>query len=175
MRWLPMDDQHYATGLTVGVAALLLLTSALLLCVPLNFFQGLVPTPILPLCLIFIYGLLRPDSLRPTIVFLVGIVQDLLFGAAVGPWASVYLLAHVLIVWQRSYFIGRDATVLTTGFAATSGLALLLYWFEMSILGSRPMPMLPLLWQWTITVLSFPLVLTLFQRSIGRPRPKLAE
>ncbi|MEM6747453.1 MAG: hypothetical protein AAF608_08545 [Pseudomonadota bacterium] len=165
-----MDDRHFASLATVGVAALLLLLGIVLLLVPLNLFSGTVPTPILPLCIIFIYGLERPESLPPSLSFAMGLLHDLLFGAAIGPWASVYLVVHALVVWQRSYFAGRDVVVLTTGFAAASVLAMALYWFEMSILSSRPMPVFAIFWQWVVTVLSFPFLLALFRRLAGRPR-----
>ncbi len=165
-----MDDRHFASLGTVGLAALLLLFGIVLLLVPLNLFSGTVPTPILPLCLIFVYGLERPESLPPSLTFVMGLLHDLLFGAAIGPWASVYLVVHALVVWQRSYFDGRDVVVLTTGFAATSIMAMVLYWFEMSILSSRPMPVVAIFWQWVVTVLSFPLLLALFRRFAGRPR-----
>ena len=168
-----MDDRHFASVASVVVAGLLLLLGVVLLLVPLNLVGGLVPTPILPLCLIFIYGLERPDSLPPSVTFAMGIVHDLLFGVAIGPWASVYLLVHALVIWQRSYFAGRDVVVLTTGFAAASVFAMALYWFEMSILSSRPMPVTAIVWQWIVTVLSFPILLALFHRVAGRPRTNM--
>ncbi|MEO1040965.1 MAG: hypothetical protein AAFX52_01615 [Pseudomonadota bacterium] len=168
-----MDDRHFASLTTVGIAALLLLLGVVLLLVPLNLVGGLVPTPLLPLCLIFIYGLERPESLPPSLTFVMGLLHDLLFGVAIGPWASVYLLVHVLVVWQRSYFAGRDVIVLTTGFAAASAMAMSLFWFEMSILSSRPLPVLAVFWQWAVTVGSFPFLLALFRRFAGRPRANM--
>jgi hypothetical protein len=102
-----------------------------------------------------------------------GLLHDLLFGAAIGPWASVYLLVHAGIIWQRSYFAGRDSIVLTTGFAAASLVALLIYWIEMSILGARTMPLFPLLVQTAVTIAVFPIALFLFNLTIGRQRPSL--
>jgi rod shape-determining protein MreD len=168
-----MDEQRFASALTIGIAAALLVAGGLLLLTPLNLAQGYIPTPFFPLIVIFLYGLERPESLPPIVTFTAGLLQDLLFGAAIGPWATVYLLLHAAIIWQRSYFAGRDSIVLTTGFAAASLVALLIYWIEMSILGARTMPLFPLLVQTAVTIAVFPIALFLFNLTIGRQRPSL--
>lgn len=169
-----MDDRHYATWATITFAIVLMLIGVLLLATPLHLFQGLVPTPFFPMIVIFLYGLDRPASLPPVVTFLMGLLQDMLFGNAIGPWASVYLLLHAAIIWQRSYFAGRDPVVLTTGFGAAAVAALFIYWAEMSILGGRPMPFWTLMGQALVTILVFPFALNIFRRSIGRQRPGLA-
>jgi rod shape-determining protein MreD len=168
-----MDERHYARWDTILVAGLALLFCVLLLVAPINVFGGLIPTPFLPLVVIFLYGLDRPESLPPALTFGMGLLQDFLFGAAIGPWASVYLIMHAAIIWQRSYFAGRDVVVLTTGFAIASLCALLVYWFEMSIISGRAMPLVPLMLQGAITVAFFPLILTIFRRTTGRQRPSM--
>lgn len=168
-----MDDRHFATSGTVALATTLMFVSVILLVTPLNLFGGFIPTPFLPLIVIFLYGLDRPASLSPFVTFGAGIIQDLLFGAAIGPWASVYLLLHAAIIWQRGYFAGRDIMVLTTGFAAAGFAAMFLYWFEMSILSARTMPFFAMFWQFLVTVAVFPVCLTFFRRTIGRQRPSL--
>jgi rod shape-determining protein MreD len=168
-----MDERHYARWDTIAVAGAALLFGILLLVAPINILGGLIPTPFLPLIIIFLYGLDRPESLPPALTFGMGLFHDLLFGAAIGPWASVYLVMHAAIIWQRSYFSGRDVVVLTTGFAIASLAALFLYWFEMSIISGRAMPLVPLLLQAVITIAFFPLVLTIFRRTTGRERPSM--
>lgn len=168
-----MDDRHFASSGTIGLAAALLLTSVILMVTPLNLFGGLIGMPLLPLIVIFLYGLDRSASLPPWLTFAAGLLLDLLFGGAVGPWASVFLLLHAAITWQRGYFSGRDGTVLTTGFAISMFGVLMVYWCEMSILGGRAMPLGPLFGQGLLTVAVFPLALKIFRRSVGRQRPTL--
>lgn len=169
-----MDDRHYATSGTIGVAAALIFFSATLLSVPLHLFEGLVPTPFLPLVLIFLYGLDRPSSLPPLVTFLGGLYLDLLLGTAIGPWAVVFLLVHASVLSQRSYFVGRDSVVLTTGFVIALIGALIVYWAAMSVISARPMPAWPLVYQGIVTVVAFPAVLFLFRRTIARQSVSLA-
>lgn len=169
-----MDDRHFATSGTITLAILLMLTSVILLVTPLNLFGGWLPTPFFPLIVIFLYGLDRPASLPPLVSFLSGLLLDLLFGVGIGPWATVFLLVHASIIWQRSYFAGRDTVVLTTGFAIASLAALVIYWIEMSVLMGRTMPLGALMWQGLVTVFLFPFCLNFFRRTIGRQRPSLA-
>ena len=145
-----------------------MLVSVLLLVTPINFFGGWLPMPFLPLVLVFIYGLERPDSLPPQLTFGMGLLLDLLFGVGIGPWAAVFLLVHAAIIWQRSYFAGRDIVVLTTGFGVACLAAVLVYWIEMSILMGRMMPLFAILGQGLMTVLAFPPALMLFRRWTGR-------
>ena len=169
-----MDDRRLASAGAVAFSAALLLVGIVVLATPMDLLWGFFPTPLLPLVTIFLFVLDRPGCFPPWLSFAGGLTHDLLFGAAIGPWASVYLVLHAMVVWQRSYFAGRDATVLTTGFAVGSLIVCLLYWFEMSILSARTLPLLPLLWQWVATVAVFPPLLYVFRRTVGRPRPTLA-
>lgn len=168
-----MDDRHFASAGTISLAGGFMLVSVLLMLTPINLFGGYVPSPMFPLYVIFLYGLDRPASLAPWVTFVAGLLHDLLFGPFIGPWATVYLFMHAAIYWQRSYFAGRDVVVLATGFGITALVSLLLYWFEMSILSSRLMPLNALLIQWLVTVLVFPIALVGFRRTIGRQRPSL--
>lgn len=168
-----MDDRHFATWATITTAAVLMVVSVLLMVTPINLFGGWLPLPMLPLIVIFLYGLDRPASLPPHVSFGAGLLQDLLFGAAIGPWASIYLLVHAAIIWQRSYFMGRDSVVLTSGFAIACFGAAFVYWLEMSILMGRSLPLFAVLWQAVISVLMFPAALLLFRRLTGRQRSSL--
>lgn len=169
-----MDDRHFATTGSILLATLLMLTSVLLLLTPLNLFGGWVPTPFFPLIVIFLYGLDRAASLPAALTFASGLLLDFLIGVGIGPWASVFLIVHAAIIWQRSYFAGRDTVVLTTGFAIAALAALFVYWIEMSILLGRALPAGELMWQGLVTVMVFPFCLSLFRRTIGRQRPSLA-
>lgn len=168
-----MDDRHFPTSGTISVAAALLIVSALLMITPLNLFGGNLPTPVLPLIVIFLYGLDRPGSLPPALTFGTGLMLDLLFGAALGPWACVLLFTHALIIWQRSYFAGRDTVVLTTGFGIAAMAGMFFFWIIMSIVMQRVLPLGGVFFQTLVTVLLFPLCLMVFRRTIGRQRPSM--
>ena len=143
-------------GLRTAAPALILLAGVVLLAVPLRLFQGAVPTPILPLLVVFLYALYDPDALPVPVVFAAGLLHDLLAGAAFGPWASVYLLTLVLVSTQRTYFLGRARDVVWIGFAVTAALAMLALWAEMSLLKAAWLPVWPAAYQFLITVLLYP-------------------
>ena len=143
-------------GLAAAAPSLILLFGVILLSVPLRLFQGLVPTPILPLLIVFLYALYDPESLPAPVIFAAGLLHDLLFGEALGPWASVYLLTAVLVSTQRTYFLGRARDVVWIGFAVAAMAAMLVLWAEMSVLKGAWLPLLPAAYQFLITVLLYP-------------------
>ena len=148
--------ERFRASLAAAAPSLILLLGVILLSVPLRLFQGYVPTPILPLLIVFLYALYDPEGLPAPVIFAGGLLHDILYGAALGPWASVYLLTAVLVSTQRSYFLGRARDVVWIGFAVVALAAMLALWAEMSLLKGGWMPILPAAYQFLITVLLYP-------------------
>lgn len=163
-----MDDRHHATAATMALSGALLLIGCTLLSVPINLFEGLLPTPFLPILLVFLYGLDRPSSMPVGMVFGAGLYLDLLMGGALGPWSVVLLLTYAAILWQRSYFAGRDIVVLTTGFAIVLVGVLIVYWGALSVIGGRVMPVWSLIWQAAVTLIVFPIALMGFRHFVAK-------
>ena len=149
-------------ALAAAAPALVLLAGVLLLVVPLRLFQGLVPTPILPLLIVFLYALYDPDALPAPVIFAGGLLHDLLYGAAFGPWASVYLLVLVLVSTQRTYFLGRARDVVWIGCAVVLAAAMVVLWAEMSLLKGAWQPILPAAYQFLVTLLLYPVAAYVF-------------
>ncbi|MBB4659534.1 hypothetical protein [Parvularcula dongshanensis] len=150
-------NQSEASPWALIAPALVLLAAILLLSVPLRLFQGVVPTPILPLAVVFLYGLYDPRSLPAPVVFAGGLLHDLLYGGPIGPWASVYLLGLVLISGQRTYFAGRVRDVVWAGFWVVLLVSMIVLWAEMSLLTGAWLPILPAAGQFAVTGLLYPL------------------
>ena len=150
------------SGLALAAPALALLAGVVLLSLPLRLFQGALPTPVLPLLVVFLYALYDPGALPAPVIFAGGLLHDLLTGAALGPWASVYLLVAVMIGAQRTYFLGRARDVVWVGFAGVSVAAMIVYWAEMSLLKGGFLPLRPAAYQFLVTVLSYPLAARAF-------------
>ena len=163
-----MDDRHHATAATIALSGAFLLIACTLLSVPVELFEGWLPTPFLPIILVFLYGLDRPSSMPIGMVFGAGLYLDLLMGGALGPWSMVLLLTFAGILWQRSYFAGRDIVVLTTGFAIVLVGGLIVYWGALSVIGGRVMPIGSLLWQGLVTLITFPFALTGFRHFVAK-------
>ena len=143
-------------GLRAAAPAVAFLGGVILLAVPLRLFQGFVPTPILPMLVVFLYALYDPEGLPTPVIFAGGLLQDLLFGAAIGPWASVYLLVAYLVTTQRTYFLGRARDVVWIGFAVAATCGMVLLWAEMSLLSRAWQPVLPAAYQLLVTVILYP-------------------
>lgn len=154
--------ERFRGALAAAAPSFVLLFGVVVLSVPLRLFQGFVPTPILPLLIVFLYALYDPEGLPAPMIFAAGLLHDLLYGAALGPWASIYLLVAVLVSTQRTYFLGRARDVVWMGFSVVCVAALIVLWAEMSLLKSGWLPIWSAAYQFLITVLLYPVAAYVF-------------
>lgn len=143
---------------------LLALAGVLLLMAPLRLAEGLIPTPILPLLVIFFWSLYAPDYIPTLSVFFVGLAQDLLFAGPLGLWAVLYLGVQFAVTSQRAYFLGREQKVIWIGFAIVVAASGLFYWLMMSLVTGGLLPLGALGAQILATILTYPLFGALFRR-----------
>ena len=136
---------------------LLGITGVLILAAPFRFFEGLAPTPIIPLVVVFFWSIYSPDYLPAPSVFVIGLLQDLLMGGPLGLWAAVYLVTQFIVSWQRAYFLGREQKVVWIGFALAAGIASLMLWLVMSLMSGVLLPVGALAAQMIATILIYPL------------------
>lgn len=147
-----------ATPMLLGMIGVIILS------LPLRLFEGLGPTPIIPLVVVFFWSIYAPDYLPSVSVFLIGILQDLLTGGPLGLWAVVYLVTQFVVMSQRAYFHGREQKVVWLGFALVAGGVSLMVWLVMSLMSGVLLPIRTLLGQMAATVLIYPL----FGMAFGR-------
>ncbi len=157
-----MADSDFKTIMLSMTPLLLGLLGVLLLITPLRLFQGLVPTPLFPIAVIFFWSIYGPQYLPAPATFVIGITQDLLLGGPFGVWASVYLVAQFVAQSQRSYFFGRDQHVVWLGFCISTIAAGVLLWLEMSLISRSWMPVLSLAAQLAMTMLLYPVLAIAF-------------
>ncbi|MBI1393065.1 MAG: rod shape-determining protein MreD [Alphaproteobacteria bacterium] len=129
---------------------------------PLRLFEGQLPTPLLPLVVVYFWSIYSPSNLPAFGVFLIGIFQDLLAGAPLGLWPTIYLVAIYLVGTQRSYFHGRDQQVVWLGFAVIAVIASAILWSVMSLMSGERLPVGPLAIQMAATVALYPLIAGVF-------------
>jgi rod shape-determining protein MreD len=128
-----------------------------LLAFPLRLAEGSIPTPILPLIVVFFWSVYAPSYLPATSVFLIGLLQDFLSGAPLGLWPAVYLITQYVVLSQRSYFLGREARVVWMGFAFAAAAAALILWLVMSLMTRTVLPIDRVFWQMAATTAVFPI------------------
>lgn len=141
---------------------LLGLLGVLMLAAPIRLFEGIAPTPIIPLVVVFFWSVYGPDYLPPFSVFLIGLLQDLLTGGPLGLWPAVYLLTQFVVLSQRAYFLGREQKVVWIGFALASTGAGLILWLVMSLMSGELLPVRYVIYQLAATVLIYPLFGAMF-------------
>lgn len=136
----------------------------ILLALPVRFFEGIVPTPLLPLVVVFFWSIYGPSYMPAVSIFFMGLLQDFLTGGPLGLWSAVYLTTQYIIVSQRSYFVGREQQVVWLGFAFAAGGAALILWLVMSLMSGALLPVRGLLAQMLATILLYPVFAAMFSR-----------
>lgn len=145
-------------GLLKAATPMLLgMFGVIILALPLRLFEGIGPTPIIPLVVVFFWSIYAPDYLPSVSVFFIGILQDLLTGGPLGLWAVVYLVTQFVVMSQRAYFHGREQKVVWLGFALVAGGVSLMLWLVMSLMSGVLLPIRTLFGQMAATVLIYPL------------------
>lgn len=136
---------------------LLGLLGVIILSLPVRLFEGAVPTPVLPLVVVFFWSIYSPNYLPPFSVFFIGLLQDLLSGGPLGMWAGVYLLTQYIVMTQRPYFLGREQRVVWLGFALAAAGSGIILWLVMSLMSGVLLPVRGLIFQMLATVAIYPL------------------
>ena len=144
--------------------ALLGFLGVVLLASPLRLFGGGVPTPVIPLIIVYFWSLYSPGHLPAASVFAMGLLHDLLSGGPIGLWPTVYLVMQQIAISQQAYFLGRDLGVVSIGFAVAALVVSLIIWFVMSLMTATALPIGGLLGQMVVTVVCFPLFALAFGR-----------
>ena len=111
-RTLRMHERlAFAGGISFGVLG------ALIYAVPISVDGVDAPMPWLPLAPVFFWGLLRPDLVRATAAFALGLFQDIVSGGPLGVFALAYLVAFAAIAPQREALAGQSSGAVWIGFA----------------------------------------------------------
>ncbi|MEX0644679.1 MAG: rod shape-determining protein MreD [Parvularculaceae bacterium] len=130
----------------------------LILALPVRFAEGLIPTPLLPLVVVFFWSIYGPSYMPAASTFLMGLLQDLLTGGPLGLWPAVYLFTQFIVLSQRPYFIGREQKVVWIGFTFAAAGAALILWLVMSLMSGALLPLRGLVYQMFASVRLYPLV-----------------
>lgn len=120
--------------------------------------------PALALMSVYYWAIHRPDLVRPSAAFAIGLLQDLLSGTPLGMTALVLVLCHWVVMSQRAFFLANSFALLWTGFAFIVLGAAFVEWLAYSILSLRLVPFLAPLFQAVLTLALFPVFAWLFIR-----------
>jgi rod shape-determining protein MreD len=162
MRAAVMRRRQWSVARLVPTFTILVL--ALLSVLPLRFPDYAEVAPLLALAGLYYWTIYRPDLLAPAAIFLCGLVLDLLSGAPLGVAALVFLLARVVVVPQRRFFVDRLFPFLWGGFTLLAAVAIAFLWLLGSVLAGVMLDMRAATLQWVLTVACFPAVTYLLVR-----------
>lgn len=153
----------------VPLASLILAMGLTIL--PYGFVGGAVATPAFALIPLYFWAVHRPQLLPATLVFLLGLAQDLVTGGPVGLWGVVFLVTLSLTLSQRARLWGLRLRVSTLAFALVALAGLIGGWFCASVFESRFVDIRPMVYQAGVTALVFPPLafgLMVLEREIAR-------
>lgn len=120
--------------------------------------------PELALMSVYYWAIHRPDLMRPSAAFAIGLLQDLLSGTPLGMTALVLVLCHWVVMSQRGFFLASSFAMLWTGFTFIVFGAGFIEWLAYCMLTLRIVPVLAPVFQALLTLALFPLFAWLFIR-----------
>lgn len=120
--------------------------------------------PALGLMAVYYWAIHRPDLLRPSAVFIIGLLQDMLSGAPMGLNAMVLVTAHATVLHQRRFFLASTFTLMWFGFGLIVFGSAFLQWAAYSVLNGTLLRLDTVLAQATLTLALFPVFAWFFVR-----------
>ncbi len=148
----------------LGLPAVACVVATTLFALPIRVFGLMPPEPVFALVPAFAWGVIRPSVLAPFLLLVLGLFLDLFWGAPTGLWAVALVFVYGMVLAVRATLTGRGAAVLWIWYGAACVLAFGLgALVTLNRTGSVP-ALLPLFWQFLVTVLLYPFAHQLIQR-----------
>lgn len=146
--------------------------AAILSVVPLHVPGLAVATPAFALMVIYHWTVYRPDLITPTIVFLIGLLLDLLDGTPyIGLSSLTFLIARSLILLGRGRAVNQAFSVVWAGFFVVAVATIGLQWLMIGVLSMTRLAARPFAFQVLVTVAAYPIgdyLLAQVQRGLFR-------
>lgn len=163
----PLERQ--STWPVLTAIGLTLVLSLLAVAAPLRLPEGQsFPAPFFPLIALFIWSVRHPRFVPPWLIFITGILQDLLTGGPLGMWAIAYLLAFAIARLRSTEPSSREFVLLVARFSVMTAIATLIAWIAGSLSIGQPADPASLVTEGVITLIVFPAFCWLFARKRER-------
>ncbi len=121
--------------------------------------------PAAALACVFFWSVFRPGSMPPPVVFLLGLLSDLLGLAPPGISVLVLLITHGLALRARRVLAAEGFLLVWLAFVVVAAGAAALAWALTSLLTFRLLPVAPAVFQFAVTAGLYPVLATLFIRA----------
>ncbi|MBL4907586.1 MAG: rod shape-determining protein MreD [Sneathiella sp.] len=130
---------------------------ALLSVIPMRIEGFATVTPSLVSISVFYWSLHRPYLMSAPLVFLLGMISDILTGAPMGLSSLMLLLIHGIAVSQRLVFVGKAFILSWWGYILIASGISVISWIIACIYSFAILPVSPIMMQLMLTILIFPL------------------
>ncbi len=157
MIWTRLDGT--ARGLAPFAFTVLLIVLGM---VPLGIPNFAPITPALGVIAVFFWLVYRPDLMPAWAVFLVGLIQDLLGGGALGVGVFVLLVVYAALAGQRRYLAQANFFLVWLAFLPVAAGAFVLTWLFNSLIADALLAPEPAAFQYLSTVAFYPAIAWLF-------------
>ncbi len=158
--WRQLDATSRAAFPAATTALILLGTSA-----PLGLPGQAQLQPAAALACVFFWSLFRPTSMPPAVVFLIGLLADLLGLSPVGASVLVLLVVHGFAVRWRRVLVRQGFLLVWLAFVGVAAGAALLQWVLVCALTLHLFSPAPALFQFALTAGIYPVLATMFVRA----------
>jgi rod shape-determining protein MreD len=111
---------------------------------------------------VYFWSLLRPGAMPPPVVFVVGLLFDLLGYLPLGVGPLTLLIVHGLVVRWRPHLMQQGFVAAWLTFAGFAGGAAVLGWVTMALLMLRLLPVGPVLFEAVMAAALYPALAILF-------------
>ena len=133
--------------------------------IPFGFASQATLLPAITLACVYFWSLVRPAAMPPPVVFLIGLLLDLLGYLPLGVGVLPLLIAHGLVVRWRQVLTRQSFPAVWLVFAGFSAGAAMLSWALTSLLSFRVLSLGPALFQAILTVALYPALAVLCIRA----------
>ncbi len=121
--------------------------------------------PALGVIAVFYWLVYRPNLMPAWAVFLVGLIQDLLGGGALGVGVFVLLVVYAALMGQRRYLAQASFVLVWLAFLPVAAGAFVLTWLFNSLIADVLLAPGPAAYQYLSTVAFYPIIAWLFTQA----------
>jgi rod shape-determining protein MreD len=132
---------------------------------PFGFANQATLLPAITLACVYFWSLVRPAAMPPPVVFMIGLLLDLLGYLPLGVGVLTLLVVHGLVVRWRQVLTRQSFPTVWLVFAGFSAGAAALSWTLTALLSFRPLSVGPALFQAVLTVALYPALAVLCIRA----------
>jgi rod shape-determining protein MreD len=118
--------------------------------------------PALGVIAVFFWLVYRPDLMPAWAVFVIGLIQDLLGGGALGVGVFVLLVVYAALMGQRRYLAQANFFLVWLAFLPVAAGAFVLTWLFNSLIVDALLAPGPVAFQYLSTVAFYPVIAWLF-------------